>query len=53
MALSGVRQMSVIATRLLIGLRFVPHRAWDNVVLKEALLRERFRGGSICCLSAY
>ena len=46
MALSGVRQMSIIATppvdrlavRTFIG-------AWDNVVLKEALLRERFRGG--------
>ncbi len=46
MALTGVRQMSIIATppvdrlavRTFIG-------AWDNVVLKEALLRERFRGG--------
>ena len=46
MALSGVREMSIIATppvdrlavRTFIG-------AWDNVVLKEALLRERFRGG--------
>ena len=46
MALSGVRQMSIIATppvdrlavRTFIG-------AWDNVVLKEALMRERFRGG--------
>ena len=46
MALSGVRKMSIIATppvdrlavRTFIG-------AWDNVVLKEALLRERFRGG--------
>ena len=46
MALSGVRQMSIIATppvdrlavRTFIG-------AWDNVVLREAILRERFRGG--------
>ena len=48
MALTGVRQMSIIATppidrlavRTFIG-------AWDNVVLKEAILRERFRGGQV------
>ncbi|MGC6517996.1 MAG: transcription-repair coupling factor [Candidatus Puniceispirillaceae bacterium] len=46
MALSGVRQMSIIATppvdRLAVRTFIGP---WDNVVLKEALLRERFRGG--------
>ena len=48
LALSGVRQMSIIATppvdrlavRTFVGV-------WDSVVLREAILRERFRGGQI------
>ncbi len=46
LALSGVRDMSLIATppvdRLAVR-TFVG--GWDAVVLKEALIRERFRGG--------
>ena len=46
MALTGVREMSIIATppvdRLAVRTFIGP---WDNVVLKEAILRERFRGG--------
>jgi transcription-repair coupling factor (superfamily II helicase) len=46
LALSGVRDMSLIATppvdRLAVR-TFVG--GWDSVVLKEALTRERFRGG--------
>ena len=46
LALSGVRNMSIIATppvdRLAVR-TFVG--GWDGVVLKEAILRERFRGG--------
>ena len=46
LALSGVRNMSIIATppvdRLAVR-TFVG--SWDGVVLKEALLREKFRGG--------
>lgn len=46
LALSGVRQMSMITTppidRLAIR-SFVGH--WDKVILKEALQREKFRGG--------
>ena len=46
LALSGVRDMSLIATppvdRLAVR-TFVG--GWDGVVLKEALIRERFRGG--------
>lgn len=46
LALSGVKNMSIIATppvdRLAVR-TFVGN--WDGIVLKEALLRERFRGG--------
>ena len=46
LALSGVRNMSIIATppvdRLAVR-TFVG--GWDGVVLKEAILREKFRGG--------
>jgi transcription-repair coupling factor (superfamily II helicase) len=46
MALSGVRDMSVIATppvdRLAVRTFVTPH---DPVVLREALMREHFRGG--------
>ena len=48
MALSGVRKMSIIATppidRLAVRTFIGP---WDKVVLKEAILRERFRGGQV------
>ena len=48
LALSGVRQMSIIATppvdRLAVRTFVGP---WDSVVLREALIRERFRGGQI------
>lgn len=48
LALSGVRQMSIMATppvdrlavRTFIG-------SWDGMVLREAILRERFRGGQV------
>jgi transcription-repair coupling factor (superfamily II helicase) len=46
MAMSGLRDMSVIATppvdRLAIRTYVMP---WDEVVIREALLREHFRGG--------
>jgi transcription-repair coupling factor (superfamily II helicase) len=46
MALSGIREMSIIATppvdRLSVRTYIVPH---DPVVLREALLREKYRGG--------
>jgi transcription-repair coupling factor (superfamily II helicase) len=46
LALSGVREMSVIATppldRLAVRTYITP---FDPVILREALLRERFRGG--------
>ena len=48
LALSGVRQMSIIATppvdRLAVRTFVGP---WDSVVLREAIIRERFRGGQI------
>ncbi|MCC7272657.1 MAG: transcription-repair coupling factor, partial [Alphaproteobacteria bacterium] len=48
MALSGVRQMSVIATppvdRLAVRTFVLP---FDPVVVREAILRERFRGGQV------
>ena len=48
MALSGVRQMSIIATppvdRLAVRTFVGP---WDGMVLREAILRERFRGGQV------
>ena len=48
MALSGVREMSLIATppvdRLAVRTFVGP---WDGVVLREAILRETFRGGQV------
>jgi transcription-repair coupling factor (superfamily II helicase) len=46
MALSGIREMSIIATppvdRLAVRTFVMP---WDEVSLREALLREKYRGG--------
>ncbi len=46
MALSGIREMSIIATppvdRLAVRTYITP---WDPVTLREALLREKYRGG--------
>ena len=46
MALSGIREMSIIATppvdRLAVRTYITP---WDPVVVREALLREKYRGG--------
>ncbi|MBL4854959.1 MAG: transcription-repair coupling factor [Robiginitomaculum sp.] len=46
MALSGIRDLSLIATppvdRLAVRTYITP---WDMVILREALLRERYRGG--------
>jgi transcription-repair coupling factor (superfamily II helicase) len=46
MSLSGIREMSIIATppvdRLAVRTYITP---WDPVVLREALLREKYRGG--------
>ncbi|MGK7861443.1 transcription-repair coupling factor [Falsiroseomonas sp. E2-1-a4] len=51
LALTGVREMSVIATppvdRLAVRTFITP---WDSVVIREAILRERFRGGQIFCV---
>jgi len=51
MALSGVREMSVIATppvdRLAVRTFIMP---WDGLVLREAIQRERFRGGQVFCV---
>ena len=51
MALSGVREMSLIATppvdRLAVRTFVGP---WDGVVLREAIQREMFRGGQIFCV---
>jgi len=51
MALSGVREMSIIATppvdRLAVRTSVGP---WDPVVLAEAVRRERFRGGQVFCV---
>lgn len=46
MALSGIREMSIIATppvdRLAVRTYVAP---WDPVLIREALLREKYRGG--------
>ena len=46
MALSGIREMSIIATppvdRLAVRTYVTP---WDAVLIREALLREKYRGG--------
>ncbi|MFC3078161.1 transcription-repair coupling factor [Phenylobacterium terrae] len=46
MSLSGIREMSIIATppvdRLAVRTYITP---WDPVVVREALLREKYRGG--------
>ncbi len=46
MALSGIREMSIIATppvdRLAVRTYITP---WDPVVVRESLLREKYRGG--------
>jgi len=46
MSLSGIREMSIIATppvdRLAVRTYITP---WDGVVVREALLREKYRGG--------
>ncbi len=51
LALTGVREMSVIATppvdRLAVRTFIMP---WDSVVLREAIQRERFRGGQVFCV---
>jgi transcription-repair coupling factor (superfamily II helicase) len=48
MALSGIREMSIIATppvdRLAVRTYVTP---WDPVSIREALLREKYRGGQI------
>ncbi len=48
LALAGVREMSIIATppvdRLAVRTFVMP---WDGVVLREAILRERHRGGQV------
>ena len=48
MALTGVRDLSVIATppvdRLAVKTYILP---FDRVIVKEAILRERFRGGQV------
>jgi transcription-repair coupling factor (superfamily II helicase) len=51
LALTGVREMSLIATppvdRLAVRTFIMP---FDHVVIKEAIQRERFRGGQIFCV---
>ncbi len=51
LALTGVREMSLIATppvdRLAVRTFIMP---FDSVVVREALLRERFRGGQVFCV---
>ncbi|KAA2215181.1 transcription-repair coupling factor [Teichococcus oryzae] len=51
LALTGVREMSVIATppvdRLAVRTFIMP---FDAVVIREAIQRERFRGGQIFCV---
>jgi transcription-repair coupling factor (superfamily II helicase) len=51
LALTGVREMSVIATppidRLAVRTFIMP---FDHVVIREALQRERFRGGQVFCV---
>ncbi|QYU68431.1 DEAD/DEAH box helicase [Leptolyngbya sp. 15MV] len=52
LALTGVREMSVIATppvdRLAVRTFIMP---WDGVVIREAIQRERFRGGQVFCVT--
>jgi transcription-repair coupling factor (superfamily II helicase) len=46
MALSGIREMSIIATPPVDRLAVRTYiTAWDPVTLREALLREKYRGG--------
>jgi transcription-repair coupling factor (superfamily II helicase) len=51
LALTGVREMSVISTppvdRLAVRTFIMP---FDSVVIREALQRERFRGGQVFCV---
>ncbi|HVY17462.1 MAG TPA: transcription-repair coupling factor [Rhodopila sp.] len=51
LALTGVRAMSIIATppvdRLAVRTFIMP---FDSVVIREALQRERFRGGQVFCV---
>ncbi len=51
LALSGVREMSLIATppadRLAVRTFIMP---FDGVVIREAIQRERFRGGQVFCV---
>ncbi|MGE0224325.1 MAG: transcription-repair coupling factor [Acetobacteraceae bacterium] len=51
LALTGVREMSIIATppvdRLAVRTFIMP---FDSVVIREAIQRERFRGGQIFCV---
>ena len=51
LALTGVREMSVIATppidRLAVRTFIMP---FNSVVIREALQRERFRGGQVFCV---
>ena len=51
LALSGVREMSVIATppvdRLAVRTFIMP---FDSLVIREAIQRERFRGGQVFCV---
>jgi transcription-repair coupling factor (superfamily II helicase) len=51
LALTGVREMSLIATppldRLAVRTFIMP---FDHVVIREAIQRERFRGGQIFCV---
>jgi transcription-repair coupling factor (superfamily II helicase) len=52
LALTGVREMSLIATppvdRLAVRTFIMP---FDGVVIREALMRERFRGGQVFCVA--
>lgn len=52
LSLSGVREMSLIATpptdRLAVRTFIMP---FDSVVIREAVQRERFRGGQIFCVA--
>jgi transcription-repair coupling factor (superfamily II helicase) len=51
LALTGVREMSIIATppvdRLAVRTFIMP---FDSLVIREALQRERFRGGQVFCV---
>lgn len=52
LALSGVREMSVIATppvdRLAVRTFIMP---FDDLIIREAIARERFRGGQVFCIA--